>query len=66
MKIMKDSLGKESIIMEDKEEYEMNTRRCQRCSHSYKSVSDYNLYCKWQIDGYVRGDWVDCNGADVS
>ena len=62
MRAVKDDVGNTSIVMDDEEEYLLNTQRCARCQHSFQCKVDFRFYCHWREDCYCIGDWADCSG----
>ena len=62
MRVVKDDTGKVFIVMENKEEYRINTQRCAKCEHSFRCEDDYTYYCHWREDYYCIGDWAECSG----
>lgn len=62
MRAVKDDAGNTAIVMDDEEEYLLNTQRCAKCNRSYQYEGDFRFYCNWREDGYCIGDWADCSG----
>lgn len=54
--------GRCVIVMEDDEEYLLNTRRCAKCKHSFQVEDNVRYYCHWRDDCYCVGDWAECSG----
>lgn len=62
MRAVKDDVGKVALVVDDKEEYLINTKRCAKCNHSFQCEGDFRFYCYWREDCYCIGDWADCSG----
>ena len=62
MRAVRDDVGKTAIVMDDEEEYLLNTQRCAKCNHSFQCEGDFRFYCHWREDCYCIGDWADCSG----
>ena len=62
MRAVKDDVGNTAIVMDDEEEYLLNTQRFARRQHSFRCEGDFRFYCHWREDCYCVGDWAYCSG----